>query len=249
MNEFCLVCGLLNPMHKVWCTEQKKKIKNNMVELLSHWGDDKMVANCARVSYAKLADNYTEEQNAKLINYLSKHNHIAPFFHPKLQFRLTIPIYVERQLTKTSIGVALNQELDIEINSISGRYVDFSDSYTTIKEWRKQSQSSKQGSEGMVDNQLACKHIEQRAIDTCKEAYSMLLSLGVSKEQARTILPLNLNTTFIWTGSLYALIRLCQLRLKPDAQIETQLVVKEMLDLVKNIEGNPFEHTIKAFNL
>jgi hypothetical protein len=40
-----------------------------MVELISHWGDDMMIANCARVSYQKEASNYTEEQNVKLIKY------------------------------------------------------------------------------------------------------------------------------------------------------------------------------------
>lgn len=94
-----------------------------MIELLKHFGDDMMVADCARVSYAKKAINYTEEQNAKLINFLARENHIAPFFHPKLQFRITCPIYVERQLTKTSVGVNLNQELDRIIGNIEIFYL------------------------------------------------------------------------------------------------------------------------------
>lgn len=218
------------------------------VELISTWGNDTTVCDCARVSYNKEASNYTEEQNIKLIKFLAKEKHIAPFFHPKLQYRITVPIYVERQLTKTSVGVNLNQELDVEINSISGRYVDFSDSYTTIKEWRKQSKSSKQGSEGVIERQKDASDIEDSVIAFCKEAYDNLLYLGVSKEQARTILPLNLNTTFIWTGSLYAFLRLCQLRLKPDAQQETREVVQEMLNCIKNIPENPFKHTLEAFN-
>jgi thymidylate synthase ThyX len=60
-------------------------------------------------------------------------------------------------------------------------------------------------------------------------------------------LPLSLNTTFIWTGSLLAFIHLFNLRLKKDAQQETREVVQEMLNLVKNIDGNPFKETIKAF--
>lgn len=134
-------------------------------------------------------------------------------------------------------------------NSISGRYVDFSDSYTTIKEWRKQSKSSKQGSEGVLDSYTNdyCNGIQSNVIDLCKKSYEHLLSLGVSKEQARTILPLNLNTTFIWTGSLLAFIHLFNLRLKSDVQGETREVVQEILQLVRNIEGNPFEHTLKAF--
>jgi len=213
---------------------------NNTVELLSHFGNDLMIVNAARVSYGKSKEEF-DNKDEKLIKYLIEHKHIAPFRHPQLQFRINCPIYVERQLFKHQVGLSAN--------SISGRYVDFSDSYTTIKEWRKQSASSKQGSEGVVENQLGCKHIEQRVIDTCREAYSMLLSLGVSKEQARTILPLNLNTTFIWTGSLLSFVHLWNLRLKPDTQVETKEVAQEMLELVKNIEGNPFKHTIEAFKL
>jgi thymidylate synthase (FAD) len=207
-------------------------------ELLSHFGSDLTITNTARVSYNKYVEKFSDK-DIKLINYLVKHGHTSPFRHCSLQFRINCPIYVERQLFKHQVGWAAN--------SISGRYVDFSDTYSTVTEWRKQSASSKQGSEGVVENQLACKHIEQRVIDTCREAYSMLLSLGTSKEQARTILPLNLNTTFIWTGSFQAFVHLCNLRLKPDAQQETREVVAEMLECVKNIEGNPFQHSLAAF--
>lgn len=210
------------------------------VELLSHFGDDLMVVNIARVSYGKQVSSF-EEKDVKLINYLVKHGHTSPFRHPQLQFRITCPIYVERQLFKHQVGLSAN--------SISGRYVDFSDTYSKINEWRKQSKSSKQGSEGFVDNQSECRNIEESVIETCKNAYKQLIDLGVSKEQARTILPLNLNTSFIWTGSMLAFIHLFNLRLKPDAQQETREVVQMMLDLIKNIEGNPFKHTIEAFNL
>ena len=39
------------------------------------------------------------------------------------------------------------------------------------------------------------------------------------------------------------------LRNKPNAQKEIREIASEMLNLVKNIEGNPFEHTIAAFEL
>lgn len=207
------------------------------VELLETFGNDNMVANVARVSYLKNADNYAQEANDKLLKYLAEHNHWSPFSHPKLQFRLEVPIYVERQLVKTEVGR--------EYNSVSGRYVDFSDTYTTVKEWRKQSTSSKQGSEGLVNKQDVCIGIETQVVEFCKRAYDALIQEGVSKEQARTILPLNLNTTMIWTGSLYAFIRLCKQRLKPDAQQETREVVQEMLNAVK-AEGN-FEQSLKVY--
>lgn len=213
------------------------------VELISHYGNDDMVSNVARVSYGKESSNYTEEQNEKLINYLVNHGHTSPFRHPQLQFRVKCPIYVERQLHKHQVGIS--------VNSISGRYVDFSDSYYEIHfgEWRKQSKSSKQGSEGLVDDQQQCCNVQMQVIDFCKRAYNELLDLGVSKEQARSVLPLSLETEFIWTGSFLAFVHLCNLRLKQDTQKETRDVVFDMLNLVKNIEGNPFEKTINAFKL
>lgn len=217
-------------------------------ELINYFGNDEMVVNVARVSYGKEASNYTIEQNNKLINYLIKHGHTSPLRHPQLQFRIKVPIYVERQLRKHEVGIEV-QPIECSINSISGRYVDFSDSYTQIKQWRKQSKSSKQGSEGLVDNQDKCTEIEYKVIEYCKNAYLELLELGVCKEQSRTLLPLALNTEYIWTGSLLAFIHLSNLRLKPDAQQETREVVNTMLYIVENIEGNPFKYCLEAFNL
>ena len=211
------------------------------VELLDTFGNDNMVCNVARVSYKKIAAMFTLEENDKLIYYLAKHKHWSPFAHPKVQFRLEMPIYVERQIIKTTVGV--------DYNSVSGRYVDFSDTYTTIDTWRKQSTSSKQGSGedlNKLDNVIAY-IIQDEIIENAKIAYQKLIELGVSKEQARTILPLNLNTTMIWTGSLYALIRLCNQRLKPNAQKETRDVVQEMLRQVK--ETNLFTTSLTAYNL
>lgn len=213
------------------------------VELISHWGNDWSVCDAARVSFNKHSSNYTEEQNIKLLNYLVEHKHTAPFRHPQLQFRITCPIYVERQVFKHQVGMSAN--------SISGRYVDFSDSYTTIKEWRKQSKSSKQGSEDILNHfeQNECEMIEQNILDICKKGYDRLIELGVAKEQARTILPLNLNTTFIWTGSLLSFLHFFNLRLKPDTQKETREVANQMLECIKNIPGNPFKYTLEAWNL
>ena len=66
-------------------------------ELINYFGDDLMVVNAARVSYGKNKETL-DEKDEKLINYLVKHQHIAPFRHPQLQFRIECPIFVERQL-------------------------------------------------------------------------------------------------------------------------------------------------------
>lgn len=211
------------------------------VELLNIFGNDEMVADCARVSYQKEASNYSDEQNEKLINFLARENHWSPFSHPKLQFRLQIPIYIERQLIKTQAGV--------EYNSISGRYVDFSDTYYEIQQFRTQSKDSKQGSGEDLSkwrNELAL-NIQKDIIMRCSAAYDELLLLGVSKEQARSVLPLSLETTMIWTGSLYSFIRLYKQRTKSDAQKEINMVVSMMMEELKKTDN--FKYSLKAFGL
>jgi thymidylate synthase (FAD) len=211
------------------------------VKLLEIFGNDEMVVNAARVSYGKDATHYTSMENKSLINYLASHGHTSPFRHPQIQFRITCPIYVERQLFKHQVGLSAN--------SISGRYVDFSDTYTKVNVWRKQSKLSKQGSEGMLFADVAdkAKFIESQMIDHAKRAYNTLIELGVSKEQARTILPLNLNTTFIWTGSLYAYINMFKQRIDRHAQAETREIAMEMLHQLKMT--NNFNLSLEAFHL
>lgn len=208
-------------------------------ELLSYFGNDLMIVNAARVSYGKSKQIF-DEKDIKLLKYLVEHKHIAPFRHPQLQFRINCPIFVERQLFKHQVGMSAN--------SISGRYVDFSDSYYHFPRLRKQSLSSKQGSEGVLERRDLLDKMDEH-INLSKILYKELCESGVAKEQARAILPLCLETTFIWTGSLLAFVHFWNLRLKPDTQEETRIIAAEMLNLVKNIDGNPFKYTIEAFKL
>lgn len=211
------------------------------VELKQIKGNDWEVVDVARVSYGKESDNYSQEQNIKLIKYLAKHGHSSPFRHVSLQFRIKCPIYVERQLFKHQVGVS--------VNSISGRYVDFSDTYHYIDQFRKQSKNSKQGSGEDLDdteNRKALR-VQTNIVANCKKAYQELLDLGISLEQARSVLPLALETEFIWTGSLLSFIHLCQLRLKKDTQKETRDIVEQMLEQVKK-EGS-VKHSLEAYNL
>jgi thymidylate synthase (FAD) len=113
-------------------------------ELIDIMGDDLAVVNAARVSYGKEKQEF-DDKDERLIAYLLEHGHTSPFRHVILKYRIECPIYVERQLFKHQIGMSAN--------SISGRYVDFSDSYHKIDQFRYQSGSSKQGSAGNLNLQ------------------------------------------------------------------------------------------------
>lgn len=212
------------------------------VELLSHFGDDLMVVNAARVSYGK-SKGVLEDKDARLIKFLVDHGHTSPFRHPQLQFRICCPIFVERQLFKHQVGLTAN--------SISGRYVDFSDEYWLPDRLRFQSKDSKQGSSDDLpdeeNNRL--KGEIQVAVDRCKKVYDDLVVAGVAKEQCRMVLPLCLETQFIWTGSLVAFLHMWKLRLKPDTQKETRDIARDMLELVKAMPESPFRLTLEAFGL
>lgn len=212
------------------------------VELLTHFGSDLMVVNVAKVSYNKESEEMGHKEE-RLLKFLADHKHTTPFRHPQLQFRVECPIFVERQLFTHQIGWARN--------SISGRYVDFSDTYWLPDSLRIQSKNSKQGSDGFVPKEKSDYFISQmkEIVEKSADLYKEMSEYGVAKEQCRIHLPLALETKFIWTGSFQAFVHLCNLRLKPDAQQETRELVSEMLDVVKSIEGEPFKYSLLAFGL
>lgn len=212
------------------------------VELLTHFGSDLMVVNVAKVSYNKESEEMGHKEE-RLLKFLADHKHTTPFRHPQLQFRVECPIFVERQLFTHQIGWARN--------SISGRYVDFSDTYWLPDSLRIQSKNSKQGSDGYVPKEKSDYFISQmkEIVEKSADLYKEMSDYGVAKEQCRIHLPLALETKFIWTGSFQAFVHLCNLRLKPDTQQETRELVSEMLDVVKSIEGEPFKYSLLAFGL
>lgn len=59
-----------------------------MIEVIHHKhnNDDMLVVDAARASFAKTGDQYTAEQNNRLINYLAREKHINPFFHNRFTF-------------------------------------------------------------------------------------------------------------------------------------------------------------------
>ena len=199
----------------------------NQVELLHVMGDDLMVVNAARVSFAKECTEF-KEQDTKLVNYLAKHNHISPFFHPQIQFRIKMPIFVAREWYRHQIGFSRNE--------VSRRYVsDMPECWTPeLTDFREKDAKIKQGSK---DTPIELADVAQNLYATSTrislEAYDELLKLGVAPEVARTVLPQSMYTEFIETGSLAAYSRLYKLRTSTDAQREIQKYANEIGKLLE----------------
>ena len=196
------------------------------VELLEVFGSDLTVVNAARVSLGKQVNEMTE-RDVKLCKYLADHDHISPFFHPQARFRLKMPIWMAREWFRHTIGFARNE--------VSRRYVDSEPEFHLAFHLRTRAPNKKQGS----NDDIHPKDVEYRAVmeDVCNhalEVYNDLLKDGVCPEQARMVLPQNMMTEFIETGSLAAYARLCKLRMGPDAQKEIQEVAKMVSDCLSS---------------
>jgi thymidylate synthase (FAD) len=191
------------------------KIGNaGFVELLEVFGSDLTVVNAARVSFHKESSEFSEKDTG-LINYLAKHKHTSPFFHPQVRFRLKMPIFLAREWFRHTVGFSRNE--------VSRRYVDEPPEIWVPSEFRMRDPNLKQGSkpESVPLNDHVCQ-VYKQAVDLSLETYNSLLEANVAPELARAILPQSMYTEFIETGSLAAYARLCSLRLDPHAQKEIQ---------------------------
>ena len=204
------------------------------VTLIDSMGSDLSVVNAARVSFAKVHDTFEDDKDTKLIKYLAKHNHWSPFGHASLQFHIKAPVFVARQLVKHQIGLTWNE--------LSRRYVDEEPEFYTPLIWRGKADDKKQGSSdieidihpsgptgpALVDNYA-------QILQSAKWTYEFLLRKGVCPEQARMVLPQSMMTVWYWSGTLYAFARVCNLRCKPDAQVETQMVADRIDKLAEEL--------------
>lgn len=206
-----------------------------------HMGDDLTIVDAARVSFDKesewdyeddglFANPILSDKDAKLIRYLAHHNHWSPFAHTSIQLRVKAPIFVARQLVKHQVGGVWNE--------VSRRYVDNEPEFWFPDQWRGRPVNAKQGSNGVVDlcswyhEQIGLNVSPQDTAEICLSMYSHMLECGVAPEQARMVLPQNMMTEWIWTGSLMFFTRVCRERLAPGAQYETRLVAEQIAEII-----------------
>ena len=208
------------------------KTSDISVDYLGGYGNDNTVANAARVSFAKDASNYTDEQNEKLIRYLAKHKHTSPFNHAFLSFRVKAPIFVARQLVKHRF-MPWNEE--------SRRYVDEEPEFYIPTDWRAKADNVKQGSSDKIVDVLGMQGFfdrtpnsaTQNLVQHSLDLYNEMLEHNVAPEMARMVLPQNTMTNWIWSGTLGAFMDMLKLRLDPHAQYESRLVAQQIAETVE----------------
>jgi thymidylate synthase (FAD) len=179
---------------------------------------------------------------------LASEGHHTPFEKSTLHFLVTTDIASHIHIIKHRIGVSVNGE--------SARYKEIKeDKYYLPEDW-----------EGIKANTKALK-LKKRSKDTwlqllqqytdvgnklyhdCLEDLTPVLGRKRAKESARFFKTYNSQITADVSFNWRSFAHFLSLRNKPNAQLEIKEIAQQMLDLVKNIEDNPFKYTIEAFNL
>ena len=159
-----------------------------------------------------------------LHNYKRKAQHWAPFGHPHVQIRVSMPIFLARQFVKHQVGGVWSEESRRYISDEPGVYIP--------EEWHTRPEDIKQGSGGLVPQQGIADSIAVNTTQRALDAYGQLLGGGVAPEEARTILPLNMMTTVVWTGSLLFWSRVVNQRVDGHAQLAAQVLGKQISAIV-----------------
>ena len=201
------------------------------VRLINYQGDDDQICDAARVSFANdgLDQDFETiyKKNVRLLNYLAKHNHWSPFAHNSITLRVTAPIFLARQLVKHQVGGVWNE--------ISRRYVDSTPKFYIPLEYHKRPKNAKQGSGVMFPYDTCCEfqsHIKAHCCDAL-ELYEELLEKGVAPEEARMVLPLNMMTSWYWTGSLAFFFRVWKQRSDGHAQLVAQEFAGKLKEIIE----------------
>ena len=212
--------------------KEKKLHEHGFVRLIDVMGDDNSIADGARVSYG--AGTRSVSDNRGLIRYLFRHKHTSPLEMVEVKFHLKLPIFVMRQLVRHRTA---------SLNEYSGRYSIMSDDcYEPSDDYlQPQSKSNKQGRDGELSDTWK-KSYKQRIQDItnkAKIAYKFLIGNesishgGLSRELARTVLPVSNYTECYWKIDLHNFFHFCRLRMDDHAQQEIQDYAKVMYEMVK----------------
>jgi thymidylate synthase (FAD) len=192
------------------------------VELISSNVSDSMVVKAARVS-TKGEESRGEQSDQGLIRYLLKNRHWSPFAHGSMTFLVHTPIFVSREFLRHQSWT---------FNETSGRYRELEPVFYVPSRRRPLKQEGKPGHytfvEGTDDQYRATLFGIQEASVLAYDEYKNLLNLGVAREVARMVLPVNIFTSFYATATPRSILHFLDLRDDEAAQQEIREVAQQI---------------------
>lgn len=206
-----------------------KCLDYGFVALVDTMGSDRTPAQCARTSFRNAQQERTEEQDAKLTDYLVRNEHTTPIEFCQVRFYMKLPIFVARQLVRHRTA---------SINEVSYRYVQAArEFYVPAPErCQRKAETNKQGSSSeLVENPGQVRYLIERAGQQAFDEYDRLLKEGLAPELARTVLPCGTYTEWYFQQDLHNCLHLLKLRLNPHAQYEVRVYAEAMLELLRPV--------------
>ena len=218
--------------------EPIKVLDHGFIRVIDYMGDDAAIVQAARVSYGKGTKMLSQDKG--LINYLMRHYHTTPFEMCEIKLHIKLPIFIARQWIRHRTA---------NVNEYSARYsiLDKEFYLPDPQNIEIQSQSNKQGREGILDPNKAQRVLDILREDSlrCYDNYMDLLNLdektgevkdpnkdGIARELARMNLTLNYYTQWYWKIDLNNLLHFLRLRADAHAQYEIREYSNIMLDIV-----------------
>ena len=181
---------------------------------------EEIISYCARVSNPSNQMNI--ETAHRLLSYLIKHEHWSPF-----------------EMASATIEIKTSRAIAAQIlRHRSFSFQEFSQRYSTATEledieWRIQGKTNRQVGDKEVDLSEVPAQLVKEAQDKCLEAYDYLIGIGLAKECARMVLPLNTSTTIFMNGTIRSWIHYLNIRCKEDTQKEHREIANEIKSIFK----------------
>src|SRR6476661_2902718 len=199
--------------------ERVEILDKGYVALDAALASDLAVANGARVSFNQASQELSERDEG-LIRFLMRDRHGSPFEHGYFRFIVKAPIFVVREHHRHRAGHSYNEW--------SGRYSKMRPEFYIPTNVRTQVGKPGAYTFKPVDPETrlaAREEIERQSLEAFA-AYERMLELGVAKEVARSVLPLNMYTTYYWSCNPRSLMHFCSLRNSEFAQFEIREFAK-----------------------
>jgi thymidylate synthase (FAD) len=203
-------------------------LDHGFVRLVDHMGSDLSIVRAARVSHdAAWRAGENEGSDRRLINYLWKNKHTTPFESVQFTFEVKAPIFVFRQW---------HRHRTWSYNELSARYKELPHEIY-MPDLRAQSKTNKQGSETFAEafDQAGLKARLITTYELAWETYQALLSAGVAREIARSVLPVATYSHMFASVNLLNLLKFLTLRCDSHAQYEIRVYADAMLELITPI--------------
>lgn len=245
-------------------------LDHGFVRVVDLMGNDSAIVQAARVSYG--IGTKTKNEDRGLIRHLMRNWHTSPFEMNEIKLHVKLPVFVARQWIRHRTA---------NVNEYSARYSILDNEFyiPEIEDIQPQSKTNKQGRDGDFSDTVRAgmkRHIEY-ASNEAYTSYETLLhgwpwfdeegnelspkdspdvhgkELGMAREMARMVVPVNIYTQWYWKVDLHNLFHFLKLRADPHAQKEIRVYAEAICKIVQAwcpVAYEAFEdYRLKAVNL